>query len=83
MQRGTLSSSVRLTREVGGHRGRWHRFGDALVARIREATARGRLSITVVANDALFAHAKPILVTTSIDVTNCGARRVAPTSTRC
>jgi 3-hydroxyisobutyrate dehydrogenase len=69
----TSTSSVALTREIGGRlEARGIGFADAPVARTREAAARGELSIMVGASDAVFAHAQPVLETMGTDVTHCG-----------
>lgn len=48
------------------------RFADAPVARTRQAAIDGTLSITVGADDALFARIAPLLGTMGSDVTHCG-----------
>jgi 3-hydroxyisobutyrate dehydrogenase-like beta-hydroxyacid dehydrogenase len=69
----TSTSSVPLTREIGARlTARGIGFADAPVARTREAASRGELSIMVGAEDALFAHIRPMLATMGTDVTHCG-----------
>jgi 3-hydroxyisobutyrate dehydrogenase-like beta-hydroxyacid dehydrogenase len=69
----TSTSSVPLTREIGARlAARGIGFADAPVARTREAASRGELSIMVGADDALFAHIRPMLATMGTDVTHCG-----------
>lgn len=69
----TSTSPVALAREIGARlEARGIGFADAPVARTREAAARGDLSITVGASDAVFAHVHPILATMGSDVTHCG-----------
>jgi hypothetical protein len=69
----TSTSSVALTREIGARlEAKGIRFGDAPVARTREAAARGELSIMVGASDDTFAHVRPILETMGTDVSHCG-----------
>ena len=69
----TSTSSVALTRAIGARlAARGIGYADAPVARTREAAARGDLSITVGASDAVFAHVQPILATMGSDVTHCG-----------
>lgn len=69
----TSTSPVALTREIGARlEARGIGYADAPVARTREAAARGDLSITVGASDAVFAHVRPILETMGSDVTHCG-----------
>ena len=69
----TSTSSVPLTREIGARlAARGIGFADAPVARTREAASRGELSIMVGAEDALFAHIRPMLATMGTDVTHCG-----------
>lgn len=48
------------------------RFADAPVARTRQAAIDGTLSITVGADDTLFARIAPLLGTMGSDVTHCG-----------
>lgn len=69
----TSTAPVALTREIGARlTARGIGFADAPVARTREAAARGELSIMVGADDATFAHIRPILDTMGTDVTHCG-----------
>ncbi|MGC8470400.1 MAG: NAD(P)-dependent oxidoreductase, partial [Acetobacteraceae bacterium] len=69
----TSTAPVALTREIGARlTARGIGFADAPVARTREAAARGELSIMVGADDATFAHIRPILETMGTDVTHCG-----------
>jgi 3-hydroxyisobutyrate dehydrogenase-like beta-hydroxyacid dehydrogenase len=69
----TSTSPVALTREIGTRlEARGIGYADAPVARTREAAARGDLSITVGASDAVFAHVRPVLETMGSDVTHCG-----------
>ncbi len=69
----TSTSSVALTREIGARlTAKGILFADAPVARTREAAAKGELSIMVGADDATFAHVRPILETMGTDVTHCG-----------
>jgi 3-hydroxyisobutyrate dehydrogenase-like beta-hydroxyacid dehydrogenase len=69
----TSTSSVKLTREIGARlTARGIGYADAPVARTREAAAKGELSIMVGADDATFAHIRPILETMGTDVTHCG-----------
>ena len=69
----TSTSSVALTREIGARlTAKGILFADAPVARTRDAAARGELSIMVGADDATFAHVRPILETMGTDVTHCG-----------
>ncbi len=69
----TSTSPVPLTREIGARlAARGIGFADAPVARTREAAARGELSITVGAGDAVFAHIRPVLETMGSDVTHVG-----------
>jgi 3-hydroxyisobutyrate dehydrogenase len=69
----TSTSPVTLTRDIGARlEARGIGYADAPVARTREAAARGDLSITVGASDAVFAHVRPILETMGSDVTHCG-----------
>jgi 3-hydroxyisobutyrate dehydrogenase-like beta-hydroxyacid dehydrogenase len=69
----TSTLSVALTREIGARlAGHGIGFADAPVARTREAAARGELSIMVGAEDAVFAHVRPVLETMGTDVTHCG-----------
>lgn len=69
----TSTSPVALTREIGARlQARGIGYADAPVARTREAAARGDLSITVGASDAVFTHVRPILETMGSDVTHCG-----------
>ena len=69
----TSTAPVALAREIGARlTARGIGFADAPVARTREAAARGELSIMVGADDATFAHIRPILDTMGTDVTHCG-----------
>jgi len=69
----TSTSPLALTREIGTRLdARGIGYADAPVARTREAAARGDLSITVGASDAVFAHIRPVLETMGSDVTHCG-----------
>ena len=69
----TSTSPVALTREIGTRlEAKGVGFADAPVARTREAAARGELSIMVGANEAVFAHVRPVLETMGSDVTHCG-----------
>jgi 3-hydroxyisobutyrate dehydrogenase len=69
----TSTSPVGLTRKIGRRLQAKHvGFADAPVARTREAAARGELSIMVGADEALFAHIRPVLETMGTDVTHCG-----------
>ncbi len=69
----TSTSPVALTRDIGARlEARGIGYADAPVARTREAAARGDLSITVGASEAVFAHVRPILETMGSDVTHCG-----------
>ncbi len=69
----TSTSPVALARETGARlEARGIGYADAPVARTREAAARGDLSITVGASDAVFTHVRPILETMGSDVTHCG-----------
>jgi 3-hydroxyisobutyrate dehydrogenase-like beta-hydroxyacid dehydrogenase len=69
----TSTSPVALTREIGTRlEARGIGYADAPVARTREAAARGDLSITVGASDAMFTHVRPVLETMGSDVTHCG-----------
>jgi 3-hydroxyisobutyrate dehydrogenase-like beta-hydroxyacid dehydrogenase len=69
----TSTSPVALTRAIGARlTARGIGYADAPVARTREAAARGDLSITVGASDAVFAHIRPVLETMGSDVTHCG-----------
>jgi len=69
----TSTSPVALTRAIGGRlEARGIGYADAPVARTREAAARGDLSITVGASDAVFTHVRPVLETMGSDVTHCG-----------
>jgi 3-hydroxyisobutyrate dehydrogenase-like beta-hydroxyacid dehydrogenase len=69
----TSTSSAALTREIAAMlAARGIGYADAPVARTREAAARGELSIMVGADDATFAHIRPILETMGTDVTHCG-----------
>ena len=69
----TSTSPVALAREIAARlAARGIGFADAPVARTREAAARGDLSITVGATEAVFAHVRPILETMGSDVTLCG-----------
>jgi 3-hydroxyisobutyrate dehydrogenase len=69
----TSTSSVALTREIGARlTAKGIFFADAPVARTREAASRGELSIMVGADDATFAHVRPILETMGTDVSLCG-----------
>lgn len=69
----TSTSPVALTRAIGARlAARGIGYADAPVARTREAAARGDLSITVGASDAVFVHIRPVLETMGSDVTHCG-----------
>jgi len=69
----TSTSPVALTRAIGERlAARGIGYADAPVARTREAAARGELAIMVGAQDAVFAHVRPILETMGSDVTHCG-----------
>ena len=69
----TSTSSVALTREIGARlTAKGIFFADAPVARTREAAAKGELSIMVGADEATFAHVRPILETMGSDVSLCG-----------
>jgi len=69
----TSTSPVALTRAIGRRlEARGIGYADAPVARTREAAARGDLSITVGASDAVFSHVRPVLETMGSDVTHCG-----------
>ena len=69
----TSTSPVEITREIGARlAAKGIAFADAPIARTREAASRGELSIMVGADDAVFAHIRPILETMGTDVTHCG-----------
>ncbi len=69
----TSTSPVAITREIGARlAARGIAYADAPIARTREAAARGELSIMVGAEDAVFAHIRPVLETMGTDVTHCG-----------
>ena len=69
----TSTSPVEITREIGARlAAKGIAYADAPIARTREAASRGELSIMVGADDAVFAHIRPILETMGTDVTHCG-----------
>ena len=69
----TSTYPVEITREIGARlAAKGIAYADAPIARTREAASRGELSIMVGADDAVFAHIRPILETMGTDVTHCG-----------
>ena len=69
----TSTSPVEITRAIGARlAAKGIAYADAPIARTREAASRGELSIMVGADEAVFAHIRPILETMGTDVTHCG-----------